>query len=192
MRTVLTRQPRTAGTTTGFTLLELILVMLLISTMLAIAVPSLRGFVANSKQRDAIAQLVALAQFAKARSAADAKVYRLNLAGSTYWLTMQEGESYVPIGTDMGRTFELPSGMHVEAMPAGQQSQQQSSGGTGGSSVVLPAAPGNADGVSFYPEGRTDTALFRLTDAAGNVTFIGCSSPAESFRVVSAEEAARL
>src|SRR5687768_2486798 len=105
MRNASTPQPR-AGTRHGFTLLELVLVMLLITTMLAISVPSLRGFVGNSRERDAIAQLVALAQYAKARSAADAKVYRLNLVGATYWITVMEGESFVRIGSDLGATFE--------------------------------------------------------------------------------------
>jgi prepilin-type N-terminal cleavage/methylation domain-containing protein len=167
----------------GFTLLELVVVLLMLTIILALAVPTLRGFVANSKERDAIAQLVALAQFAKARSAADAKAYRLNLEGASYSLTVQEGEAFVPLGNDFGRTFELPAGMRVEAMPSAQP--RAGGAATGGSMA-------NAAYVTFYPEGRTDTALFRLTDATGKATMLGCPSPAESFRVVSPEEAARL
>jgi hypothetical protein len=47
-------------------------------------------------------------------------------------------------------------------------------------------------GVSFYPDGRTDMALIRLTGEVGRVTLLGCPSPAESFRVMSAEEAGSL
>ena len=180
-----TSRPSSHPAPRGFTLLELVVVLLMLTIILAMAVPTLRGFVANSKERDAIAQLVALAQFAKARSAADAKAYRLNLQGGTYYLSMQQGESFVPLGSDFGRTFELPAGMRVEAMP---NAQTQARGNAGGDVV----APPSAAYVTFYPEGRTDTSLFRLSDAAGGVTLLGCPSPAESFRVVSVEEAARL
>src|SRR5688500_2558612 len=174
------RDPRSAA----FTLLELVLVMLLLTATLAVAMPSLRGFVAGSKERDAIAQVVALAQYAKARSAADAKVYRLNLEAGAYYLTVQEADAFARLGDDYGRTFELPTGMLLESVPTPRAGQDA---GTG---AVLPLP--TANGISFYPEGRSDAAMFRLTDAAGRVTLLGCPSPSESFRVITAEEAAEL
>ena len=91
--------------------------MVLLTAILAMAMPSLRGFVAGSKERDAIAQVVALAQYAKARSAADAKAYRLNLDAGTYCITVQEAEAFARLNDDYGRTFELPVGMLIESVP---------------------------------------------------------------------------
>jgi prepilin-type N-terminal cleavage/methylation domain-containing protein len=176
----------------GFTLLELVLVMMLLTATLALAVPSLRGFVAGSKERDALAQVVALAQYAKARSAADAKVYRLNLDGTSYWLTVQEADGFVRISDDYGRTFLLPPGMRLESVPTNVPAATDGSQGGAAVASVATVRPATADGISFYPEGRTDAGMFRMTDASGRVTLLGCPSPAESFRVVSAEEAATL
>jgi prepilin-type N-terminal cleavage/methylation domain-containing protein len=161
----------------GFTLLELVLVMLLIAVMLAMAVPSLRGFLSNSRSRDAVSQIVSLAQWARARAAADSNVYRLNVNATSYWLTMQDGEKFIPIGTDFGRTFGLPEGIRIEVIPLD----------TNISSDAI-----DASGITFYPNGRSGTGMFRLTDAAGATTLIACPAPAESFRVVSPEEVARL
>jgi prepilin-type N-terminal cleavage/methylation domain-containing protein len=172
-------QPR-ADRSRGFTLLELVLVMVLLTATLAVAMPSLRGFVAGSKERDAIAQVVSLAQYAKARSAADAKAYRLNLDAGTYYLTVEESGSFARMQDDYGRTFDLPAGMRIESVPTPRAGTDPR------------VRPPTANGITFYPEGRADAALFRLTDAAGRVTLLGCPSPSESFRVLSAEEAADL
>ena len=156
----------------AFTLLELILVMLLLTVILGMAVPSLRGFSAASRARDAQSQLVALAQYARARAAAEARVYRLNTDGASYWLTVQEGEDFLPTGTDMGRPFSLPPDTRVEL-----------------ESVDPDVASG---GIDFHPDGRSDTARLRLIDGrTGVVTTIASPSPAEPFRVLSDEEAIR-
>src|SRR5688500_1548470 len=145
----------------GFTLLELILVMLLLTTLVAIAAPSLRGFRGWSRDRDAAVQLVAVTQYAKARAAADAKVYRLELAGRAYRLTMQEGPQFIPSPDEFGRSVALPEGVSVEILPTA-------------------TLGGYADrtGIMFYPEGRTDPALLRMTDTRGRVTLVACPSPA--------------
>src|SRR5687768_10588991 len=157
----------------GFTLLELVLVMLLLTVILGMAVPSLRGFATASKARDARAQLIALARYARARSAAESRVYRLNTDGESYWLSVLEGEEFVPTGTDMGRTFALPPDTRIEL-----------------DSTAPDAVTG---GIDFHPDGRTDTVRLRLIDQkAGVVTTIACPSPAEPFRVLTEEEALAL
>ena len=66
---------RAAYNAAGMTLLELILVMLILSTVLAMAAPSLRGFFTSRRIDDAAAQILALTQFA--RSQADQRGDRL-------------------------------------------------------------------------------------------------------------------
>src|SRR4051794_29061496 len=100
----------------GFTLIELVLVMLLLVILMAIMVPEVRGFLAGSRQRDAVTQVVALTQWARARSAADAKVYKLNTDGASCWITRQEGLAFVDVQNDFGQRFSLPEGAHAEVV----------------------------------------------------------------------------
>ena len=171
----------------AFTLLELVLVMVLLAIMLAIAVPSLRGFLAGSRARDAVSQIVSLAQYARARAAADATVYRLNVDGAGYWLTAQEGEAFVPIGTEFGKRFELPEGTTVKLLPTGTAA---------GATPLAPAGgadePFDPTGIFFYADGRTGPGLIQVAEPDGTVTLIASISPTDSFRVITPEEAARL
>jgi Tfp pilus assembly protein FimT len=50
------------------TLLELILVMVILSTVLAMAAPSLRGFFASRRTQDTAAQILALTQLARSQA----------------------------------------------------------------------------------------------------------------------------
>ena len=167
------RQPR------GFTLLELVLVMVIRAGSLAIAIPSLRGFLSGSRARDAVSQIVSLAQYARARAAADATVYRLNVDGAGYWLTMQQGEAFVPVGTEFGKRFELPEGTTAKLVPTGANS-------------TAAGQPFDTTGIAFYADGRTGPGLVQLTEPDGTITLIASVSPTDSFRVVTPEEAARL
>ena len=96
----------------GFTLLELVLVMLIICTMLAMAAPSLRGFLSSRQAGEAAGQIVALTRFARSKAAVEGRSYRLNLDASqrTYWLTIEDGGSFRRLANEFGRTFSLPEG----------------------------------------------------------------------------------
>ena len=77
----------------AFTLLELILVLVLISVLLGIAAPSLRGFVGARRSADAAAQVLAMANYARSQAIAQGTVYRLNVDATenVYWLTILSG-----------------------------------------------------------------------------------------------------
>ncbi len=151
---------------TGFTLLELVLVMVIICTVLAMAAPSLRGFFASRQTADAAAQLVALTRLARSQAVAEGRVYRLNLdqqAGS-YWLTVQEGGAFRNLRSEFGRVFSLPDGTLA--------------------SWRAPAEAVSQGYIQFYPSGITEPATVRLTGRRGKVIEITCLSPTELFRVV--------
>ena len=76
----------------GFTLLELILVMVILSTVLAMAAPSLRGFFGSRKTNDTASQILSLTQFARSQAISEGIIYRLNFdtRERTYWLTAQK------------------------------------------------------------------------------------------------------
>src|SRR5207244_2945716 len=120
----------------AFTLLELILVMVIICTALAMAAPSLNGWARGSKMRDAVDQFVALTQFARTQAVSTATVHRLQVDGGarTYYVLVQDGEQFVPLNTEMGRQFPLPDEFSLKATDATGQ---------------------NRDFIDFYPTGRT-------------------------------------
>jgi Tfp pilus assembly protein FimT len=159
---------------TAFTLFELVLVLVMVSVLMGVAAPSLRGFLAGSRSRDAANQLLSLTSWARARAIADCTIYRLVIdpQSGAYGLLVQEGEQFVPTGTDFGQTFSLPDGMRLEFTRADH------------------LMVGNW--IDFHPSGRTDAATIRLTNTLNELTIIQCPSPAESFRILTNEEASRL
>src|ERR1700749_4238313 len=77
----------------AFTLLELVLVMLVIALISAIAAPALFRFAAGRSVDNYGRQLLAAAQFARAASISEARVYRLNFdeRNAQFWLTADTG-----------------------------------------------------------------------------------------------------
>ena len=154
----------------GFTLLELVLVMMIICTVLAMAAPSLRGFFASRRTTDAAAQIVALTRLARSEAVSKGRIYRLNfdVAAGTYWLTAQEGGTFNRLQTEFGRVFSLPEGTSITWQ------------GTSGDVA--------REHIEFYPNGRTETAEVRLTGRQGEVVDIACPSATELFQVVTPSE----
>ena len=76
----------------GFTLLELILVMLILCLTLGLSGPSLKGFFAMRKLEDTGAKIVSLMEYARTQAICEGRVYRfyIDLRGRTYWLSILE------------------------------------------------------------------------------------------------------
>jgi general secretion pathway protein H len=153
----------------GFTLLELVLVLVIMSIALAVAAPSLRGWSKGARLRDAGDQFLAVARWARGQAVAESHVYRLNVEPSTgrYWVTVQNGMEFGPTGSSFGQMFELPAGLDISM--------------TDGSSQQLSV-------VDFYPTGRTQAASVRITSDDGFAVDIVCPSPAEGFALASTLE----
>lgn len=150
----------------GFTLLELVLVMVIICTVLAMAAPSLRGFFSSRRVTDAAAQIVALTRLARSLAISEGRSYHLNLDASdgTYWLTAQEGGAFERLSSEFGRTFVLPEGTSAQW-----------------------DGPVGADGrivVHFYPDGTTEPGALRLTGPGGEIAQVTCRSVTEGFEVL--------
>jgi general secretion pathway protein H len=149
----------------GFTILELVLVMLLVSLVMGLAATSLRGFIVGRRNADAAAQVIALAQYGREQAISTGSSYRLNVDTTerAYWLTVQKGGDFQELGTEFGRRFNLPE--HVEA-------------------TWLPSPYAAHDYIEFFPDGRTEAASLRLEEPGGQVFEIGCQSETEPLTVI--------
>ena len=154
----------------GFTLLELIIVMLIVCTVLAMAAPSLRGFFASRRTADAVDQILALTMYARTQAVSDGRVYRLNfdLDAGTYWLTAQAEGGFQGLGSEFGRTFSFPQ----ETRADWEDSSDASANGY----------------IQFYPSGRVDPCTIQLENPQGRIFRISCLSPTEAFTVTELKE----
>ena len=161
--------------------------MLLLCIIVGTAVPSVSGFLGWSRSRDSISQIVAITQYARSKSAAEAKAYKLRADGTTCWLEVQQGETFQRVEDDLGEPVTVPDGASVEFMPGNNRNTPAAS-----SASTDAAATSATDGIVFYPDGRTSSGVIRYTSPAGVQSWLASPSPSESFRVMAPQEAQRL
>ena len=153
----------------GFTLLELILVMLIMTVVLAMVAPSLSGFGAGREAEYAGAQLISVAHWAREQAVSEGRVYRLNFnpQTQTYQVTAQVGGVYQQIAEEFGSEFAVPErvGMQWDA--------PQENG------VYV---------IEFLPSGRKRPARVQITARDGQVSFIGNRTATEPIRVLTDAE----
>jgi prepilin-type N-terminal cleavage/methylation domain-containing protein len=154
----------------GFTLLELVLVMVILSTVLAMAAPSLRGFFASRQTHDTAAQILALTQLARSQAISEGVQYRLNFdtRERTYWLTAQQAGTYEELKTSLGQKFTLPKDMVMELEDVNEDDGD----------IFL----------AFTPQGTVTAGTVRLIDRRGRALEITCPTVTESFSIVECEE----
>ena len=153
----------------GFTLLELVLVMVVLTVALAMVAPSLSGFGAGREAEFAGAQLMTLSRWAREQAMSEGRVYRLHYdaANGSYWVTAQVGGVFENLTEEFGQVFALPEGVGME-WDAPQEN--------------------GAHYIDFHPSGRAPPAQVRITSRHGRVTFIGSRSATELMRVLTPEE----
>ncbi len=154
----------------GFTLLELIVVMVILSTVLAMAAPSLRGFFGSRQTHDTAAQILALTQLARSQAISEGIIYRLNFDTKqrTYWLTAQQSGTYEIPKTEFGRMFTLPKDMVMELEDIDEDDDDMF--------------------IAFTPQGTVTAATVRLIDRRGRALEVMCPTVTESFSIVELEQ----
>ena len=161
---------RKYGRDRAFTLLELILVLVILSTVLAMAAPSLRGFFASRQTHDTAAQILALTQFARSQAISEGIVYRLNFdtLECTYWLTARQAGAFERLKTEFGQSFTLPKDMVMELEELDKEEGQMF--------------------LKFTPQGTVTAGIVRLIDRAGRALEITCPTVTESFSIIELEQ----
>lgn len=148
------------------TLLELILVMVILSTVLAMAAPSLRGFFASRRAQDTAAQILALTQLARSQAICEGIIYRLNFDTDhrTYWLTAQQAGTFEKIKTGFGQVFTLPKDVEMELEGIEEDKSDKF--------------------LAFTPHGTVTAGTVRLIDRRGQAVEVTCPTVTESFSIV--------
>jgi prepilin-type N-terminal cleavage/methylation domain-containing protein len=153
----------------GFTLLELVLVLAILVIVMALIAPSLQGFAAGRSGKNLATNLVAMTNYARTQAVAEGRTYRLNFDPSehAFWLTYENGSTFDPPQNDFGRRVVVPDGVAIETTIAA-----------------------NTDGtyLNFYANGRTEPANIRVTDRFGAMIDVGCLSSTELFKVLAPGE----
>ncbi len=133
----------------GFTLLELILVLLIIGTMAVLILPRVSLLTGDDLKRSA-RQLSSTIQFVSERSASSKRLLRLNfdLEKGRYWLSEpnDQGE-FAPSNIDGHREWQLPEGVRFKD--------------------IVVARGKVAEGevfTQFYASGRIDSTVLHLTN----------------------------
>lgn len=157
----------------GFTLLELVLVMVIAATALAVAAPSLRNWRKGNALRTSMEEMLQVLRYARTQSISQARVYRIEFGDDlTYVLKMRgpQGSEYVEVPGEFGKLHHLPvnSKLEVEKAPINNEVQEAS-----------------ARVIDFYPTGRTQPAVIKVTDEQNFVVMLECKSPAGKFNFVS-------
>lgn len=165
----MTAYEKKCGRNGGFTLLELILVMVILSTILAMAAPSLRGFFGSRKTHDTAAQILALTHFARSQAISEGIIYRLNFdtRERAYWLTAQKSGTFEMLSNEFGQIFTLPSDIVLELKGAEKEDDE----------IFL----------IFTPQGTVTAGTIRLIDRQGLTLEVTCPTITESFYIIEYE-----
>ena len=157
----------------GFTLLELIAVMMVLAILLAMVAPSLGGFGAGRKADEAAANLVSLSRWARDQAVAEGRPYRVNFdaANRVYYVTAAVGGAWQSPPVEFGRPFTLPDNVAIE-----WKGPQE----------------GGAYYAEFYPTGRCEPVQIKVIAQDGQWIHLACLSAAEPLKVVTPQEAASL
>ena len=177
-----------AGRKKGFTLLELLLVMLIVAVAMGITAPRLGLFTGSRHIVNTSARFVALSDYARTQSVSEGRTYRLNIDRDrgAYWLTAEDDGVYQRLGSDMGKDFLLPHGVKIESVEFAYDTEDVSVPGLRMPGRYYEDTEGEDDNkeyISFSPEGYAMPALLRLSDSRGNVLEIACRYPSDRFRV---------
>ncbi len=151
----------------GFTLLELIMVLLILAIAVALVAPSMGNFARSHQSLETADQLVTLTRFAHTQAASEGTIYRLNLdlRARRFWLSIQDSSGDHPLATSSGQMFDLPQGVDMQCDIAPD-----------------PAGKGRIV-IHFYPNGRTEPGTIRLANGRSTIQ-VSCPSASEPFDIV--------
>ena len=168
----------------GFTLIELMVVLMLIGIMTAVIIPEMQGTYQDAILRATCRELINACDLAASRSISLNQIHRVLLDVRTGKYVIEKrvhgGEAegaFVPVKDVPGGQGELDKRIAVEVRHANggpAQEYQRPAAGQEQTDRTAAAAGGEAngdlateEGITFYPEGTADAREILLRDPAG-------------------------
>ena len=148
----------------AFTLIELVLVLLVITFIVGIVAPTLRGFSKGARLRDTSEQFLTLTRLARVQALSTGKVHRVTMTDGRCVVAQQDGQRLVELTSEFEGSFTPPEGMTFQLTDLQGVARQF---------------------IEFYPNGRTQTSKLRIamSDDGGSLD-IECLAPTEGFHIV--------
>ena len=176
----------------GFTLIEILLVVAILATMTGIMIPRLNMAYKNLELQAATARLEETVRYAAQRSVRKRQRITLSIGpdSNSYWLRGPEPmgrpafeENPVP---QRVKETQLPKGMLAELNPADANAQAQPEQGSGETirPVQLVQAERSQTLITFFPDGRRDTSILKITDARGRSKWISVGRTLGSIEIL--------
>lgn len=151
----------------AFTLLELILIMIILCTVLALAAPSLRGFFSSRQLNDISERILVMTRYAKTQAVFESRYYRVNFDMASdqrrCWISVMNESQYQYLNTSFGNDFKIPSDIKMTFDNVLEES-----------------------GVNYFefdPKGYSKAGWVQLEDQQGNIMAVVCNSPSEYFEI---------
>lgn len=160
------RNGHRVGKSGGFTLIELILVMLILGLSAMIAVPALAPFSRGRKLNDSAGQLLALTRFAQDKAMAEGASVRLTIdaQAGVFAVEMDGPSGYQAITSGVAKSFGVGDGVTLA-----WEGQSDAA---------------NQGYIQFDADGGHDVATVKVSGSDGRTLYLGTSGPTESFRIV--------
>ena len=142
-----------AGGQTGFTLLELVVVVMLIGIMTGVVVPLYRDSLRSMRTDRAVTDLITAIKYAQERAVTDGREFRLYIdeSNQAYWLSAYAGadsesgeRQFRPLTEPPGRRTQFPDTLRLGRLSARQDQNNR------------------MHYVAFHPLGTSDVATIRL------------------------------
>jgi prepilin-type N-terminal cleavage/methylation domain-containing protein len=159
---------RTISIRRGFTLLELVLVMLIIAIALGSVAPTMDLFAEGRKVNETAEHFITTARWARQQAMSEAATYQINLdAANRSWQTVivsggQQGE----VAGEFGARYTADAQVDFSAV------------GLGGAPISR---------LVFEPNGRVDISQVKFTGQRGKTLLVICDSSLGEFRLAEGE-----
>lgn len=167
------RNPHHRG---GFTLLELVLVMMILVVTMGIVAPRLANWNRGQDLRNSADMFIALTRLARSQAIAEGTMFRIqfNAEAGKYQLRRQlktrtaDGNlEFAALNTTMGQMFTVPEGGKIQLTVTTVDGQPTDT----------------TECINFYPNGRSQKATVIISDKSGRQITAECASAMEEFRV---------